>query len=247
MSEWNPQNQTLILIGASGGYCLEDYFLERFDKIIAIDPDPLAQWFFKKKHSKLFASRQKSGVPISQQGAKAFSSNQKNPRDFLRWLKTDQYFAPRDGRFDLRLFQTLLLQNPEACVLFSGFLGQLPFLYPKETEGHPYQEFKKNLASVLEGRVWASFHDRYSGQIKPRVEGAAQSERALDEGEIVKKFYSESNPSSVDLQTSSAPQVHSIELVDHETGDFCKHLSRHYFFWQLRPETYFLIEGVFQK
>jgi len=46
---WNPPEKKLILIGPSGGYSLPKNFLDRFDEIIAFEPDPLARLIFEKR------------------------------------------------------------------------------------------------------------------------------------------------------------------------------------------------------
>jgi hypothetical protein len=44
------QHQTLVLIGPSAGWCLPDVFITKFEKIICIDPDPLAPFLFGWLH-----------------------------------------------------------------------------------------------------------------------------------------------------------------------------------------------------
>lgn len=56
MSSWNPNTQNLILIGPSGGYCLSKAFLQQFQKITVIEPDPLARMIFKMRMKSLNVS-----------------------------------------------------------------------------------------------------------------------------------------------------------------------------------------------
>ena len=44
--EWNPDSKVLYLIGPSGGYSLPRPWLKKFDRIIAIEPDPVARLIF---------------------------------------------------------------------------------------------------------------------------------------------------------------------------------------------------------
>jgi hypothetical protein len=53
----------LLLIGPSGGWCLpKEGFLERFPSVIAVDPDPLAEKIFLKRHPR-FADQERVWVP----------------------------------------------------------------------------------------------------------------------------------------------------------------------------------------
>lgn len=51
LRSWNPVNDELILLGPSGGYTLPPAILQRFKKIHAFDLDPLAAFFFHRRHS----------------------------------------------------------------------------------------------------------------------------------------------------------------------------------------------------
>jgi len=44
-----PRPSTLILIGPSGGYSLPPAFLERYERIVAYEPDALARWIFERR------------------------------------------------------------------------------------------------------------------------------------------------------------------------------------------------------
>jgi hypothetical protein len=46
---WNPSRKTLVLVGPSGGYSLPKVFLEGFEQVIAVEPDPLARIIFQKR------------------------------------------------------------------------------------------------------------------------------------------------------------------------------------------------------
>ena len=50
LSRWNPLQKQLIIFGGSGGYCLKTDFLDRFEEIILVDPDPISGFIFKKNH-----------------------------------------------------------------------------------------------------------------------------------------------------------------------------------------------------
>ena len=56
-TQWNPSERRLVIVGPSGGYCLEPSFLERFEEIVCIDPDPLAELIFKLRLPRPLARR----------------------------------------------------------------------------------------------------------------------------------------------------------------------------------------------
>lgn len=49
LEEWNPQADSLYLIGPSGGYSLPQSWLEKFKHITAYEPDALARKIFEKR------------------------------------------------------------------------------------------------------------------------------------------------------------------------------------------------------
>ena len=50
LARWQPSTQSLILAGPSAGWCLPPAFLTRFDRIVAVDPDPWAKFLFRRLH-----------------------------------------------------------------------------------------------------------------------------------------------------------------------------------------------------
>jgi hypothetical protein len=50
LAEWNPQAKSILLIGPSGGYSIPRGWLERFDTVIAYEPDPIARFIFEWRH-----------------------------------------------------------------------------------------------------------------------------------------------------------------------------------------------------
>lgn len=49
LQAWSPPRRRLLLIGPSAGYMLCDRFLERFDEIVASEPDPLARLLLRRR------------------------------------------------------------------------------------------------------------------------------------------------------------------------------------------------------
>ncbi len=46
---WNPPRKTLVLIGPSGGYSLPLEWIGQFEKVVALEPDPVARWIFEMR------------------------------------------------------------------------------------------------------------------------------------------------------------------------------------------------------
>lgn len=57
LTSWPPRKPDLILVGPSGGWCLPNGFLRRFERIVAIDPDPLARVVFHLRHGRELNAR----------------------------------------------------------------------------------------------------------------------------------------------------------------------------------------------
>ena len=49
---WQPSCKNIVIFGGSGGYCLKPEFVNQFDEIVHIDPDPLASRIFKWRFQK---------------------------------------------------------------------------------------------------------------------------------------------------------------------------------------------------
>lgn len=171
LNAWNPRETSLLLIGPSGGHCLDTEFLRRFKSISAVDPDPLAKWFFFRNH----------GIRPD-------------------WTGED-YFSPFEGHFDIGLFENLLRRYPNHCVLFCNFLGQLPLLYPHDDTEDSFSSWCGALPTLLDSRSWASFHDRMSGRLRPQFELNASTHvnQPLSNAEIVERFYLARHNTTVEL------------------------------------------------
>jgi hypothetical protein len=49
LSNWQPSQDELVIIGPSGGYTLDTAFLQRFKRIVILEPDPLARWILRRR------------------------------------------------------------------------------------------------------------------------------------------------------------------------------------------------------
>ncbi|HAG91658.1 MAG TPA: hypothetical protein DCL41_07285 [Bdellovibrionales bacterium] len=72
----------LVLVGGSGGHCLTTSFLEHFESIIHIDKDPLAAFFFKRRHKNLKVRFLRSNI---------FNSNQKIKAEFINEFPSENH------------------------------------------------------------------------------------------------------------------------------------------------------------
>jgi hypothetical protein len=121
---------------------------------------------------------------------------------------------------------------PDSSILFCNLWGQV-FMDEKAENRLPF--WKRNLEGILTDRTWASFHDRVSGDIPPRMTAENESsQRRLNNNEIIERFYSapDSRPGR------------EIELLDHRTGEFFPDMYRLHLHWELQPGRHHLIEGI---
>jgi hypothetical protein len=141
LSEWlneilashlNPRPESLILIGPSGGYTLETEWLNRFSSISAYDIDPLAPWFFRRRHPAV--------------------------AEKTKFHRLDVFWA--GGRLSLSALGSVLNQYPSSAILFSNVLGQVPLEHPVAED--EWRSYLKTLSEKLRSRSWASYHDLYS-------------------------------------------------------------------------------------
>jgi len=186
LSEWNPTESEIILVGPSAGYSLPTEFLQRFDAVIGMEVDPIARWAFERRHDKK-----------------------------VEWLPGG--FDPATGHL-----RRALAKHPDSAVLFCNFLGQLPFLFPDAD----IPKLHRRLRIALEGRTWASYHDRLSGRF---------------DAEDARRDYALSpTPSSLARDWNL-----DGEIVDHETEDMSYALPVSIFPWQITAGQTHLIEAVY--
>lgn len=195
---WSVPTETLLLIGPSAGYCLDDRFLSRFQQLVVLDPDPLAERLFRRRH------------PAA-------------PRP--QWLRVDHF-----TNADSVGLTAVLSAHLDAALLFCNFLGQLPLLLPAARAEETLAFWRHQLPVLLQGRHWASFHDRLSGELSPvPFDQPAAAPRRLSDEELLDRFYGGQDG----------------ELVDHRTDRFFQpDLPHHYFRWALTNGQHHLVEGV---
>lgn len=140
-----PESETrsLVLVGPSGGYCLDPEVLRREGPVFAIDVDPLSRPIFLWRHR-----RRRAQVEWKREDF--FESLEASGFDPVRWWESRDA-APSSGR---------------PIFLFMNLLGQLEFIYPetrlREIEAGLLLFFSRMKASVRDERGfdWISVHDR---------------------------------------------------------------------------------------
>lgn len=116
---------------------------------------------------------------------------------------------------------------PRHAILFCNVLGQVPFLCPELDDAERSLAWKQALMTALEGRAWATFHDRLSGRLVPRLGVAPASDAALSDERLAATFYDGDG-----------------ELISHGSDGLFPHLPRRYFAWELIPGRYHLVEAI---
>lgn len=49
LAAWQPQRPRLVIVGPNAGYALPTGFIQRFDSVTALEPDPLARWLLRRR------------------------------------------------------------------------------------------------------------------------------------------------------------------------------------------------------
>jgi hypothetical protein len=195
--------EELILVGPSGGHCLPVAHLGRFERVVVLEPDPLAR--------RLLALR----LPHSR--------FEVEHRDLL----VEPLLAGRSG------LDTVLWQRPQAGVLFCNLLGQLHFGLSDEAQARFQAEFRRRILPALQGRAWASFHDRWS--LDRGIHEPVPATRAFEHG-----------PSDDELGVAwFGPAGAPVTVLDHGTTSlFPATWPRSYFSWQITPKALHVVEAV---
>jgi hypothetical protein len=124
------------------------------------------------------------------------------------------------------------LLRDDTALLFTNFIGQLPFLVPPERWDAWRAAWCSQLWPLLERVPWASFHDRVSGSVAPRINGRLISAQRFSD-EQVRELYEPERPGQI------------IELLDHSSRELLPEgRSYEYLHWPLMAGAHHLIEAV---
>lgn len=162
---WTPPETTLVLVGPSGGYNLQPFLFERFQRVVCLEPDPVARAIFARRLAK---------APL-------------DVRPKLEFVKEDQLLKEPER------LQKLLDGLGSCALLFSNVLGQLRALLEVSSSDAPeLLRVREAVQQALIGRSWASFHDRVSGFVRPSFEGLRTADVRLSDEELVAAAYDDS-------------------------------------------------------
>ena len=50
LAAWQPPTDKLLIVGPSAGYTLNRHFLQRWQEVAVLEPDPLARWLLRRRH-----------------------------------------------------------------------------------------------------------------------------------------------------------------------------------------------------
>jgi hypothetical protein len=159
---WAPPEKKLVVVGASGGWCVQPFFYERFTDVLCLEPDPLAHFFFRRRLAR---------APL-----------EARPR--LRFEREDHLLA------DPTALVRLLEAEGDSAVLFTNIVGQLRVLLDAYDLDEPrFAAVRAAVGKATAGRSWASFHDRVSGAIEPELTSGVYVPARLGNAEIVRRFF----------------------------------------------------------
>ncbi len=207
LAGWQTDRRTLAIVGPSGGHCLPGSLVSRFERLICFEPDPTARPLFA---CRLRTLARGAGVAAPE----------------VTWIADDAWIAPVLGG---RGAPAELLESERCALLFTGFLGQVPFLVPDERWMAFRTAWRALVWPLLERVPWASFHDRVSGEIVPRVGDGLRTRAPLDEAAIVALYGDDQHG----------------EVLDHRTPDLLPRAASYaYFDWQIVPGRHHLVEGA---
>jgi hypothetical protein len=160
--EWKPTAKVLLLVGPSGGYCLQPFFFERFERVICLEPDPVAQWVFRRRLAM---------TPLES-------------RPTLEFIAEDHLVSHPER------LPTLAASLGDCAILFSNVLGQVRGLLGlRDAESESLERVRAAVREATAGRAFASFHDRVSGRLRPTFVQPFSSDRRLTDDELVEELY----------------------------------------------------------
>jgi hypothetical protein len=158
---WAPPERQLVLVGPSAGYNLQPFLFERFERVVVLEPDPIARWLFNRRLLR---------APL-----------ERRPRvEFI----TSDHLVQHPERL-----RPLLERVGSCAILFSNVLGQIVNLLDADPPGSALDAVRSGVRAALTGRSFASFHDRVSGPVPPSVNGVFSQPRRWSDAEVLKHAY----------------------------------------------------------
>jgi hypothetical protein len=166
--DWAPQGPELVIVGPSAGWLLPHSLLQRFERVVAIEPDPLARWLLRQRFSN------------------------------IQWdFDVHDYFSPYGPEPWRAGLQRLAERYPDQPIYFAEFLGQFIGLYPdaiaRETAGEvvetpAYAAWKREFRDTFGHRQVFSSHDRLVAR-QPPLCGALKLANELCADELAAQLW----------------------------------------------------------
>jgi hypothetical protein len=159
---FQPNATTLLVVGPSAGYCLQPFLFERFERLVCLEPEPIARYFFSRR--------------IKQ------ATLERTPKiEFI----TEDHLVKHPERLP-----KLAAGLGDCAVLFSNVLGQLRGLLEIDELEHPKLLHVRNaIREVTANHAFVSFHDRVSGRIRPSFVPPFRSSHRLSDDEVATELY----------------------------------------------------------
>jgi hypothetical protein len=158
---WTPPETTLLVVGPSAGYNLQPFLFERFERVVVLEPDPIARFLFRRRLRR---------APLERQ-----------PRlDFI----ADDHLVQHPERL-----VPLLERLGQPALLFGNVLGQVAILLDGLEPGAGLDAVRGAVRAATVGRSFASVHDRVSGPLPPSFDGLRESSRRWTDEEVLAHAY----------------------------------------------------------
>ncbi len=223
LTSWITPENELIIFGASGGWTIPANFLQRFERIIIVEPDPSARAILRLRFPLV-----ENWVMHADTALLPWFQNVPSQAD--RRLRTPaqsdlDLAAPAFHQNSDRL-GVFLAKYPKAAILFSNLLGQVPLIWPNELTPTEWEACNGRFLGALVGRNWASYHDLLSGNCIPSL--------STNEAPV---WHENESLNQVGARVWADPNKNAV-ISDHGMDWLgASELT----LWHLRPETYHLI------
>jgi hypothetical protein len=154
MNTWAPTEKELIVFGPSAGWTLPVDWLARFERVVFVEPDPVARFLLKRKFPRAGIESSVEYLPWFDEGSRNFKGRSR--------------------------FADLVARNPNSAILFANVLGQIKLL--KTVDENVDRDCRREFSAALLGRNWASYHDVLSSKapLKSPFPSSPPRERDLD-------------------------------------------------------------------
>jgi hypothetical protein len=158
---WSPPEPTLLLVGPSAGYNLQPFLFERFERIVVLEPDPIARFLFRRRLQR---------APLDRRPRLEFIAH-----DHL--VQHPERLAP------------LLDRLGQPALLFANVLGQVALLLDEPEPSAGLDAVRAAVRAAIAGCSFASVHDRVSGPLAPSFDGLRDSPRRWSDAELLAHAY----------------------------------------------------------